>query len=272
METTSVNFLGFNFQYYIKDDVAKGCIERGVEWEPHITNFVKTYNNFYNIKNIIDVGANFGYHTLMFSKETSGCVFAFEPQIQNFELLKNNVQNNNLSNCAIYNLACGDKNCDVFLPVIENPIHSLNMGDFTPNNVLPENKTNFSISKSIILDELNFPKIDVIKIDVQGWEKKVLLGSRNLLKVYKPILIVEFEWFQLEKTGTTCQELFDLIRQNNYYIFYLEYVYPADHVCVHYDNLDEFKVKFKKYIFPHNTDNELNRNITCGVTEKIVIL
>jgi hypothetical protein len=101
--------------------------------------------------------------------------------------------------------------------------------------------------------------------------KKVLIGANHLLKTHKPILIVEFEHFQLIKTNTSCKELYDYIREQNYYIFYLEYSYPSDHICVHNDNLEDFRIKFKNYIFPHSENNEINNNFINGVNEKIVV-
>jgi len=261
---------GIKFEYFINDAMAQNSIGKNKEWEIHITKFVKLYNSFYNIKNIIDVGANFGYHSLFFSKEVSEKVFSFEPQIQNFNLLKNNIRNNNILNINSYNLACGDTNIDIKMPIVNIlPDIIVNMGDFTPNFLINDN---YSITKSILLDEMNFPQIDLIKIDVQGWEKKVLTGCYNILKKYKPILIVEFEHFQLSKTNTTCNELFEFIRNNNYYIFYLEHEYPSDHICVHYDNLIDFRNKFEKYIYFHNTDNYINNNIHSNVNEKISFL
>jgi hypothetical protein len=178
------------------------------------------------------------------------------------------VKINQVKNVILYNYACGDQNCEIKMPVFYSN-NTINMGDITPNVDINDN---FSISKSIILDEYNFSnKIDLIKLDVQGWEKKVLIGSINLLKKHKPILIVEFEYFQLEKTNTSCKELFDLIRENDYYIFYLEYVYPCDHICVHNNNLTEFRLKFNDYILPHNENNDLNNNVINGVTEKLLI-
>ena len=261
---------GIKFEYFINDAMAQNSIGKNKEWEIHITKFVKLYNSFYNIKNIIDVGANFGYHSLFFSKEVSENVFSFEPQIQNFNLLKNNIRNNNIKNINSYNLACGDTNIDIKMPIVNIiPDIIVNMGDFTPNFLINDN---YSITKSILLDEMKFPQIDLIKIDVQGWEKKVLTGCYNILKKYKPVLIIEFEHFQLLKLNTTCNELFEFIRNNNYYIFYLEYEYPSDHVCVHYDNLIDFRNKFQKYIYFHNTNNYINNNIHNGVNEKISLL
>jgi FkbM family methyltransferase len=264
---TNIGILsGFKYGYFKNDMLGIGSIGKNIDWEPHITNFTKLYNNFYSIKNIIDVGANFGYHTLLFSKQVKENVYAFEPQIQNFKLLENNIQHNDIKNIEIFNFACGDTNCDVKLPIVDSD-YIVNMGDITVNNY----SNNFSITKSITLDSFNFGKIDLIKIDVQGWEKKVLNGAINLLKKDKPVLIVEFEDIQLGKTNTTSQDLFDFIRTNNYYIFYLEYEYPADHICVHNDNLNDFRNKFSNYIFAHDLDNCVNHNVIYGVSEKIVI-
>lgn len=265
----SEEILGIKYKYFINDMMASNSIGVKKEWEPHITKFTKLYNTLYNIKNIIDIGANFGYHTLLFSRECSENVYAFEPQIQNFELLEYNVKNNEITNAVLYNYACGDQNCEIKMPIF-NCNYNINMGDITPNVGITNN--NFNTTKSIILDETNFPsKIDLIKLDVQGWEKKVLTGAINLLKIHKPILIVEFEYFQLLKTNTSCTELFDFIRKQNYYIFYFDYSYPSDHICIHNDNLEEFRIKFKNHIFPHIENNNINNNLMNGVYEKIVM-
>ena len=270
METKiSDEILGIKFKYFINDDMASNSVGLKREWEPHITKFTQLSNALYHNKNIIDIGANFGYHTLLFSRQCSENVFAFEPQIQNFELLEANVKNNEIKNVILYNYACGDQNCEVNMPIF-NCSRSINMGDITPNTDCINN--NFSTTRSIILDEIDFPsKIDLIKLDVQGWEKKVLIGATNLLKTHKPILIVEFESFQLIKTRTTCKELFDFIREQNYYIFFLEYSYPSDHICVHNDNLAEFRLKFKDHIFIHTENNNINNNLINEVYEKIVM-
>jgi FkbM family methyltransferase len=161
----SEEIYGFKFKYFINDYMGSGSVGIKKEWEPHITKFTKIYNNLYNIKNIIDIGANFGYHTLLFSRECSINVYAFEPQIQNYELLKDNIKNNEIKNIILYNYACGDYNCEIKMPII-NSNNMVNMGDITPNI----NCNNFSIAKSILLDEMDFSsKIDLIKIDVQGW-------------------------------------------------------------------------------------------------------
>lgn len=98
------------------------------------------------------------------------------PQIQNYQLLKNNILRNNLTNIILYNNACGDIKEIIKMPYINNC--SFNMGDLTPNYIYSD----YTLEQCIKLDDLYLPNINIIKIDVQGWEKKVLIGSIELLK------------------------------------------------------------------------------------------
>jgi FkbM family methyltransferase len=184
----SEEILGLRFKYFINDCMASNSVGvKKKEWEPHITKFTQLYNSLFNIKNIIDIGANFGYHTLLFSQVCSENVYAFEPQSQSFKLLEDNLEINKIKNVILYNYACGDENCDIKMPVFINCNNTINMGDITPNMGVFSCS---SITKSIILDQFNFSsKIDLIKLDVQGWEKKVLMGATTLLKIHKPVLI-----------------------------------------------------------------------------------
>jgi len=266
LETNIVTINNVKFKFFKDDDLAKSSIALNIPWEPHITSFVEYYNKYFPIQNIIDIGANFGYHSLLFSKYVKNKVFSFEPQEQNYNLLSFNINFNNIKNICSYKMACGEENDTIKMPIVENYNNSINMGDFTPNII---NKHNFTYVKSVKLDYIDFPPIDIIKIDVQGWEKKVLKGSYNLLQHHKPILIIEFEEYQLNKLNECCKNLIEYIRENNYYIFYLDYKYPSDHICVHNDKLNEFKKCFNSVISTHTQDNNINHNILYNINEKI---
>lgn len=268
LETNIVTINNVEFKFFKDDDLAKSSIALNMPWESHITSFVEYYNKYFPIQNIIDIGANFGYHSLLFSKYVKNKVFSFEPQEQNYNLLSFNINFNNIKNICSYKMACGEENDTIKMPIVENYNNSINMGDFTPNII---NKHNFTYVKSVKLDYIDFPPIDIIKIDVQGWEKKVLKGSYNLLQHHKPILIIEFEEYQLNKLNESCKNLIEYIRENNYYIFYLDYKYPSDHICVHNDKLNEFKKCFNSVISTHTQDNNINHNILYNINEKIKI-
>jgi hypothetical protein len=141
------------------------------------------------------------------------------------------------------------------------------MGDFTLNhNIMSDN---FYKVKCVRLDDILKETIDIIKIDVQGWEQNVLNGSQNIISNYKPLLIIEIEEYQLNRNGMTSEKLITQIRNFGYYIYYLDYKYPSDHICVHETKLQEFNTHFKKYIFEHNELNNINNNILYGINKKI---
>lgn len=273
MKTKTGQINGLKFEYYENDGMATGIFEKenGV-WEPHILNFVREYNQRYKIKNIIDIGGNFGYHTLHFAREigpNGGIVYTFEPQPQNFALLKKNAVLNNYKNIVLYNNACGTKKELVKIPIME-PSKIYNMGDITPNYETNRYST-YVYEQSIALDSLFLPDIDLIKIDVQGWEPQVITGSLKLLHKYKPVLIVEIEEIQLQKAGLTSGYMFKCLRDHGYKIYFLEYSYPSDHICIHQDKVDEFETRFKSFLFPHTENNSVNNNIGFQVDRKIVI-
>ena len=130
MEIKETEHNGFKFYYYKSDNMAMNSIDKQCIWEPHILKFVAKLGS---LKNIIDIGANFGYHSIMLSKYVENFVYAFEPQIQNYELLKRNKEVNELDKIIIFNEACGSENTHVYMPVIANNATNVNMGDFTPN-------------------------------------------------------------------------------------------------------------------------------------------
>ena len=100
---------------------------------------------------------------------------------------------------------------------IFNDTNLRNMGDITPNMNC---ENNYHSTKSIRLDDIKFTsKIDLIKIDVQGWGKNVLLGAKSLLQTHKPTVIIEFEHFQLKRTNITCED----VDQHYLVEFYLIY-------------------------------------------------
>jgi hypothetical protein len=94
------------YTIFTYDCISKNLID-GREWESHILKFMDIYidPDF----NCIDIGANFGYHTLELSKLTKGKIFAFEPQIQNNMLCAINISNNSINNVTLYKYAVGDK-------------------------------------------------------------------------------------------------------------------------------------------------------------------
>lgn len=228
-------------------------------WEPHIT---KVLNRNLKLDSVfVDVGSNYGWHSILSSSKCKK-VYSFEPQKVIHRIQLSSIIKNNITNIEAFNCALGEEN-----KVSEmNPIEYnswVNIGDLSVGS--GGEKIKIKKMDSIIED-----KVDFIKIDVQGYEKYVLLGSKQIIKKYKPAIILEIESHQLLRFNYSLENLFSLIRSFGYYIFFLDYFYPSDHICVHQDKLENFRKLNSEFIKPNKTNNELNHNLYFGVTEKIV--
>jgi FkbM family methyltransferase len=179
-----------------------------------------------------------------------------------FEIQLSSITKNNITNIEVFNCGLGEENKESEMNPIDYEF-SVHIGDLSVGS--GGEKIQIKRMDSIITE-----KVDFIKIDVQGYEKYVLLGSEEIIKNYKPTIIIEIESHQLLRFNYSLQELFDLIRSFGYYIFFLDYFYPSDHICVHQDKLEDFKKHNSEFIKPNETNNELNHNLYFGVTEKIV--
>lgn len=143
---------------------------------------------------VIDVGANFGTHTLALAKH-AGKVFAFEPQRPIYNILVGNVAINSLYNVYCYQLAVGDKPGKIEIPQYDYS-KSMDFGavEFGSQQRYPVDQQRMKSvewAQMVTLDGLNFPKADMIKIDVEGMEQQVLDGALNIIKDKQPVLFVE---------------------------------------------------------------------------------
>jgi len=126
--------------------------------------------------NVIDIGANIGTHSIGISSYVNK-VFSIEPNTDNFSLLTQNCALTNSNNVTCVNIAVGNK------------IHEADT-DFNYGKTF---LTTGKKIKVIPIDELKYPNIDFIKIDVEGMEKEVLLGAEKTLSLYKPNLLIEMQ-------------------------------------------------------------------------------
>ena len=150
---------------------------------------------------VCDVGAHIGYYTMLCSNlvGSSGKVYSFEPDSENFRLLRKNIQVNNLKNIYPEQIAVSDKKgtANLFISGTDSTDHRL----VDPNN----QKRKYMIVSQDSLDNLlkKEKRIDLIKIDIQGLEEKSLSGMRKLIKANNNISIIMEFWPEgLRQAGT----------------------------------------------------------------------
>jgi FkbM family methyltransferase len=158
---------------------------------------------------IADVGANQGIYTLFFSHlVSSGHVFAFEPDPALFSSLKENVRRNRANNVTLFNAAAASQTGKLFLrPGL------LNRGD---NQVVQRGQVQDvgAVQVDALSLDQTIPdrRLDLLKIDVQGFEVEVLKGAQELIAANPRLsILIEFWPHGLYKAGSCPEELLDIL-------------------------------------------------------------
>lgn len=167
---------------------------------------------------VADVGANQGVFTLFFANQVgpTGAVMAFEPDPEMFSCLNANARASAKPWVELHNLALGAEEGQMTFNVSR-----LNRGD---NRLVPVNQPPATSSASVrvvTLDQiLNGRPVDLIKMDVQGWESAALRGMKRLLAAPNPPLIhLEICPHILRMAGSSFEEIRDLLQQYAYALF-----------------------------------------------------
>ena len=63
-------------------------------------------------------------------------------------------------------------------------------------------------------------KVDIIKIDIEGWELNVLFGGENIIKTHRPILLLEYYNKIMQTCGIIPSQLYSFLNKYNYKLIY----------------------------------------------------
>lgn len=133
---------------------------------------------------VADVGANIGYYALLFARAVGpqGAVFCCEPEPDNLVELERTLSWNGFANVRVMPVAVGDRDGEAFLARGVNGKVSANGGPPPPGAVAVPLRR---------LDTLFPHGVDLLKVDVEGYEGRVLDGAERLLREHRPVLVVE---------------------------------------------------------------------------------
>jgi len=126
----------------------------------------------------IDIGANVGLWSYDLVKHFDQ-VIAFEPVQEFIDCFEKNVI---ATNYTMHRMALGRTESFINMNIVQgNTGHShINKESFGQGTI--PLKT---------LDSFNFTNVDMIKIDVEGFEEEILAGAMETIKLNKPILVIE---------------------------------------------------------------------------------
>ncbi len=170
----------------------------------------------------IDVGANFGYYSVLMSLKagSSGAVHAFEPLNHTYSILLDNLNLNKCSNVVPNEYAldktAGEK--EIFLPDIGIS------GSFKLHRYKKSFKkfTINAISLDQYVSEKDLKCVDFLKADVEGAELLMLEGALKVLEESRPILFLEVQESSTLLFDYQPEDIFKLLDALSYKVFYVE--------------------------------------------------
>ncbi len=224
----------------LKESVAFSLWSSGA-YEPEVQKLILSHwkdNTWF-----IDVGANVGAISIPLSKTNPGNkVLAIEASPTIFPYLQNNVSTNQCENMRVVQCAACDEE-GVILDFNEAPESKFGMGSLGTSFGKPSIQVKGRTLDAILAD-FGTPDVSVMKVDVEGFEAAVFLGSKKLLEEQKPIIFFEFcDWAEENSGRFEVGESQEILREAGYDIYLHNsdgMIQLTDVIRVGYENLIAF--------------------------------
>jgi FkbM family methyltransferase len=156
--------------------------------------------------NFFDVGANVGHHTL-FMADRADHVFAFEPLPRLQGLIADKIALNGLTNVQILPIGLGNQSgwFDYYPGIGANS----GIGTFTtPNSADFGASVKLTVERGDdVIKKMGLPRVDLIKIDVEGFERRVLEGLSRTIQRDRPAILMELSGHSRNEFGDVSQLL-----------------------------------------------------------------
>ena len=157
----------------------------------------------------VDLGAHIGYYTLLAAKLVgkTGRVYSFEPDPGNFVLLFKNVTVNDYTDRVIpvqkAIVGHGERDKRLYFHSTRTSSSSL----YTLEGGRPESIAVEAVSLDEFFASIGWPKVDVVKMDIEGAEKEALEGMHDLVSRNPRLrLIVDYNELTISAAGVTAEE------------------------------------------------------------------
>jgi FkbM family methyltransferase len=161
---------------------------------------------------VIDAGSFIGDHTIAYCQAVgiTGTVIAVEPNQEALKCLSHNLGNTKCNLKVLRNYLTDD------ITKTASVVSNQNAGASTlalsdAGDVLPTT-----------IDSWKLERCDFIKMDIEGFEAKALMGAAETIKKFKPILLIEVNEGALNKQGHTADDIFEQLTD----LYYSCNIYP----------------------------------------------
>ena len=195
----NLSFEGVGFKYYSRaDDSIADMLYYGNNYIEYAS--IETFLKVARLsKVILDIGANTGLYSVIGAKSNADATFySFEPNPANFKRLRQNIQLNDIHNVTTLQQAVGNTNLDIqfFVPKTGEIIDTSSaLRDFSESTYDGKiSWINITVGQTTLDNfvEMNsISHIDLMKVDVEGYELMVFEGGQKIIEKFKPVIICE---------------------------------------------------------------------------------
>ena len=203
---------GIKFDLDLREVIDSSLYYAG-SFEPQIEKLIK--DNLGPGMHVMDIGANIGYHTFRMASLIlpGGLVYAIEPTSTAFsKLLRNAELNPQIKNVEY--IKVGLANDDLGQQEIAfQSSYRLDGQTHLKNEQVQLMKLDS------LIKERNIERLDFIKLDVDGFEGKILMGAQETFTKFKPILIAEITPSEIIKNHDDPAQIINFLKQLNYSFF-----------------------------------------------------
>ncbi len=222
------------------------------DFEKKEINFFNSYLRKGDI--VLDIGANIGLHSLIAARlvQEEGHVYSFEPAPDTYNQFLTNLQLNGFSNITPVNMGLSDKKATLKMNISSHHDAWNTLADVSKLDELSGIFDNAIEINVVKLDDwlqdnnIDTGRIALIKLDVEGWEKFVLVGGEAFLKENAPVLMVEFDEKNAWAAGYLCHQTYDILKGYGYNLYsFSEGVLKAEEQQLHYPSQNLFAIKDK---------------------------
>lgn len=172
-----------------------------------------------------DVGANIGIYSLIMSRHfgAEGAVHAFEPVPHIRAKLEANLRLNGLRNVRVNDCALGEKAGTATINAIAPGHYRAGTSSLVENeNLARVGRQHFTkleiavTSLDTYVAQHGIARVDVVKIDVEGYELFVLQGAERTLKDHRPLILMEHNQRRLQAIDVPESAFRDLFEAAGY--------------------------------------------------------
>ena len=222
----------------IEKDLISNCISNYGYWEQHLHYFYSQFIKSNDI--IIDGGANIGFHSIQFAKlANQGKVYCFEPQPLIFNVLSTNALINGATDIIKqFRLGLSNEEEELKMSPLNEQFFSEDCINYGGRRLTNSDEGEEEVQLTSI-DNLNLSRLNMIKLDVQGFELKTLLGGKNTILTCHPIIFIE-NYLNLEDD----KKVIKLLEEWGYQIYRLLCTENQEDCIALYPSIHTEEIKF----------------------------